>query len=88
VPLGLADALADGEADFEALALALAEAEADGLALLLALALALALGEDEVVVPPLQATPLIAKAVGIASLLVQVPWKPNVVLAPEAMEPL
>jgi hypothetical protein len=37
---------------------------------------------------PVQATPLRVKLVGLVSLLVQVPWKPSVMLAPGAMAPL
>jgi hypothetical protein len=35
-----------------------------------------------------QAVPLMEKLVGLASLLVQVPWKPSVTLAPAAMVPI
>ena len=35
-----------------------------------------------------QALPLTENLVGLASLLVQVPWKPSVTLAPAAMVPL
>jgi len=36
----------------------------------------------------LQVVPLIANDVGLATLLVQEPWKPSVMLAPAAMVPL
>jgi len=76
VPVG--EAL--GEADFDADALA----EGVGLALLLALAL----GDGVVEETAPQVAPLTAKLVGAASLLVQVPWKPNEVFPPAAMAPL